>query len=136
MGIFCDWLKFGSAIALDCRTGQNKGRYCKKELLLLRVSLWQKPLWGSNSLNGVLPWDKNYSCHYEQDYTCFYSLWLNKKQEIKQKHILWYMSLLQTTLSQSEFIMIPQGNFLFIHSNINWVIQFKISFMEMNISMG
>ena len=39
MGIFCDWLKFGSAIALDCRTGQNKGRYCKKELLLLRVSL-------------------------------------------------------------------------------------------------
>ena len=27
MGIFCDMLKFGSTAALDCRTGQNKGRY-------------------------------------------------------------------------------------------------------------
>ena len=32
MGVF-------STEALDCRTGQNKGRYCKKELLLLLVSL-------------------------------------------------------------------------------------------------
>ena len=32
MGVFCDRLKFGS-------TDQNKGRYCKKELLLLLVSL-------------------------------------------------------------------------------------------------
>ena len=39
MGVFCDRLKFGSTAALNCRTGQNKGRYCKKELLLLLVSL-------------------------------------------------------------------------------------------------
>ena len=31
MGVFCDRLKLGSTAALDCRTGQNKGRYCKKE---------------------------------------------------------------------------------------------------------
>ena len=35
MGVFCDRLKFGSTVALDCRTGQNKGRYSKKELLLV-----------------------------------------------------------------------------------------------------
>jgi hypothetical protein len=35
MGVFCGKLKFGSTAALDCRTGQNKGRYCKKEFLLL-----------------------------------------------------------------------------------------------------
>ena len=29
MGVFCDRLKFGSTAALDCRTGLNKGRYCK-----------------------------------------------------------------------------------------------------------
>ena len=39
MGVLCDRLKFGSKAALDCRTGQNKGRYCKKALLLLLVSL-------------------------------------------------------------------------------------------------
>ena len=39
MGVFCERLKFGSTAALDCRTGQNKGRYCKKELLLLLVLL-------------------------------------------------------------------------------------------------
>ena len=39
MGIFCDRLKFGSTTALVCHTGQNKGRYCEKELLLLLVSL-------------------------------------------------------------------------------------------------
>jgi hypothetical protein len=37
--VFCDRLKFGSTAALDCRNGQNKGRYCKKELLLLLVLL-------------------------------------------------------------------------------------------------
>ena len=39
MGEFCDRLKFGSTAAPDCRTGQNKGRYREKELLLLLVSL-------------------------------------------------------------------------------------------------
>ena len=27
-------------MALDCQTGQNKGRYCEKELSFLLVSLW------------------------------------------------------------------------------------------------
>ena len=39
MGVLCDMLKFGSTAALDCCTDQNKGRYLKKELLLLLVSL-------------------------------------------------------------------------------------------------
>ena len=39
MGVFCDMLKYGSTAALNCLTGQNKGRYRKKELLLLLVSL-------------------------------------------------------------------------------------------------
>ena len=39
MGVFCDRLKFGSTAALDCPIGKNKGRYCKKELLLLLVLL-------------------------------------------------------------------------------------------------
>ena len=39
MGVFCDRLKFGSTVARDCRTGQNKDRYCKKELLLLLILL-------------------------------------------------------------------------------------------------
>ena len=39
MGVFCDKLKFGSTAALDCRTGQNKGRYHEKQLLLLLVLL-------------------------------------------------------------------------------------------------
>ena len=30
MGVSCDRLKLGSTAALDCPTGQNKGRYCKK----------------------------------------------------------------------------------------------------------
>ena len=41
MGVIYDRLKFGSTAALDCHTGQNKDRYCKKELLLLLVSLLQ-----------------------------------------------------------------------------------------------
>ena len=32
MGVFCDRLKLGSKAALDCQTGQNKGRYRKREL--------------------------------------------------------------------------------------------------------
>jgi hypothetical protein len=39
MGVFCDRLKLGSTAALDCRTGQNKGRYSKEELLFLVYSL-------------------------------------------------------------------------------------------------
>ena len=39
MGLFCDKLKLGSTAALDCRTGQNKGSYRKKELSFLFVSL-------------------------------------------------------------------------------------------------
>ena len=39
MGVFCDRLKLGSTAALDCRTGQNKGRYHEKELLFLLVLL-------------------------------------------------------------------------------------------------
>ena len=49
MGVFCDRLKFGSTAALDCRIGQNKGRYCKKELLLLLGSLIQPMI--SNNLS-------------------------------------------------------------------------------------
>ena len=39
MGVFCDRLSFGSIAALNCHTGQDRGRYCKKELLLLLVLL-------------------------------------------------------------------------------------------------
>ena len=39
MDLFCDRLKLGSTAALDCRTGQNKGRYPEKELLFLLVLL-------------------------------------------------------------------------------------------------
>ena len=40
MGLFCDRLELGSTAALDCWTGQNKGRYHKKkELLFLLVLL-------------------------------------------------------------------------------------------------
>ena len=42
MSVFCDMLKFGSTAALDCCIGQNKGRYLKKELLLLLVLLSMK----------------------------------------------------------------------------------------------
>ena len=35
MDVFCDRLEFGSTAALHYRTGQNKGRYCEKEPLLL-----------------------------------------------------------------------------------------------------
>ena len=41
MGVFCDMLKFGSTAAVDCRTGQNKDRYCKKELLIYPPSLFK-----------------------------------------------------------------------------------------------
>ena len=40
MGVFCNRLKLGSTAALDCQTGQNKGRYHKKELLFLLVLLY------------------------------------------------------------------------------------------------
>ena len=33
----CDRLKLGSTAALDCRTGKNKDRYLKKDLLFLLV---------------------------------------------------------------------------------------------------
>ena len=39
MGVVCDRLRLGSTTALGCRTGQNKSRYCKKELSFLRISL-------------------------------------------------------------------------------------------------
>ena len=39
MSVFCDRLKFGSTAALDCHTGQSKGRYRKKELSFLLVLL-------------------------------------------------------------------------------------------------
>ena len=35
MGVFCDRLKLGSKAALDCRTGQNKGRYSKNSSYLV-----------------------------------------------------------------------------------------------------
>ena len=38
MGIFCDRLKFGSTAALDCPTGQNKGRYHEKRGVALHQS--------------------------------------------------------------------------------------------------
>ena len=34
MSVFCDRLKLCSTAALDCRTGQNKGRYRKKRALV------------------------------------------------------------------------------------------------------
>jgi hypothetical protein len=34
MGVSFDRLELGSTAALDCRTGQNKGRYCKKWALI------------------------------------------------------------------------------------------------------
>ena len=40
MGVFCDLLKLGSTAALNCQTGQSKGRYREKELLFLLVSLF------------------------------------------------------------------------------------------------
>ena len=39
MGLFCDRLKLGSAAALNCQTGQYKGRYCEKVFLFLLISL-------------------------------------------------------------------------------------------------
>ena len=39
MGVFFDRLKLCSTVALDCRTGQNKGRCREKELSFLIVSL-------------------------------------------------------------------------------------------------
>ena len=33
MCVFCDRLRLGATVALDCRTGQNKGRYCKKKFI-------------------------------------------------------------------------------------------------------
>ena len=39
MGVFCDRIMLGSTTALDCQTVQNKGKYCKKEFLLLLVLL-------------------------------------------------------------------------------------------------
>ena len=39
MRVFCDRLKLVSTAAFDCRTGQNKGRYCKQERSFLLVSL-------------------------------------------------------------------------------------------------
>ena len=39
MGVLCDRLRLGSTVALDCRTGQDKGRYREKELLFLLVLL-------------------------------------------------------------------------------------------------
>ena len=34
MGVFCDGLELGSTAALDCQTGQNKGRYHEKRATL------------------------------------------------------------------------------------------------------
>ena len=39
MGVVCDRLRLGSTTALGCRTGQNKSRYCKKELSFLHILL-------------------------------------------------------------------------------------------------
>ena len=39
MNVYCDRLKLGSTAALNCQTGQNKGRYCKKELSFLLTHL-------------------------------------------------------------------------------------------------
>ena len=52
MDVFCDRLKFDStAAAIDCHTGQNKGRYGEKEVLLLLVWLYQKfRLWDNKRM--------------------------------------------------------------------------------------
>ena len=40
MGVFCDRLNLCSTAALNCRTGQTKSRYCKKEISFLLVLLY------------------------------------------------------------------------------------------------
>ena len=56
MGVFCDRVKLGSTAALDCLTGQNKGRYIKEELLLLLILLVDSNRWHyTNYLMSVVP---------------------------------------------------------------------------------
>ena len=43
--------KLCTTAALNCQTGQNKDRYCKKELLLLLVSLPESNTQSKNGLN-------------------------------------------------------------------------------------
>ena len=43
MAVFCDRLKLDSTAALDCRTGQNKGRYRKKKSSYSYSSLYIPP---------------------------------------------------------------------------------------------
>ena len=45
-------LKLGSTAVLDCLTGQNNGRYCEKELLLLLV-LFPWAIWSCKLQNWV-----------------------------------------------------------------------------------
>ena len=51
-GVF---LTVGSTAALDCRTGQNKGRYCKKEFLSLLVLL-------PEMMSPYFDFNRNFSC--------------------------------------------------------------------------
>jgi hypothetical protein len=51
MGVFCDRLKLGSTVALDCLTGQNK----EKELLLLLVLLSEIELVHSGGCSNKIP---------------------------------------------------------------------------------
>ena len=55
MGVFCDRLKFGSTAALNCPTGQNKGRYCKKKARLIGVVHASLPKWPTNMFLPVWP---------------------------------------------------------------------------------
>ena len=53
MSVFCDRLKLGSTAVLNCQTGQIKGRYGKKELLFLLVSLGSKDKSGFFFLSNI-----------------------------------------------------------------------------------
>ena len=63
MGVLCDRLKLCSTVALDCRTGQDKGIYREKELLLLLVSLVPLiPLVSFRTFRGLLFHKQEFGC--------------------------------------------------------------------------
>ena len=62
MCVFCDRLEFCSTAALDCHTRQNKGRYCKEELLFLLISLEEPARVGATSQRYGKPVRNKFSC--------------------------------------------------------------------------
>ena len=111
MGAFCDRLTLGSTAALDCRTGKNKGRYRKKELLLLCtclvglnqkksknkvvVKVWRtKSLVHRDNLKLIHQYDSRYLL---VDLFSVYQIWverLAKKQKQKSTRMIKYGEIL------------------------------------------